>query len=173
MSAATESAPAVTVSPGARSRSCQPPRTRAGATVVPLRRRAIGARRRATWRACRLTVAVGRPAGQTGARTRGHAVDGIPDAPPLRLTARGLAVLAAATALVAAALISVARLSAPTGEAATVVTTPISVHSGDTLWSIAASLAPHRDPRLVVADLERVNHLTTSVLTPGQRLRPG
>jgi LysM domain len=90
-----------------------------------------------------------------------------------RLTRRGATALAAGTLLVAAALLSVARLSAPADPRPAVVQTPISVQRGDTLWSIAQSLAPDRDPRLVVAELERVNHLTTSLLTPGQRLRAG
>jgi len=45
------------------------------------------------------------------------------------------------------------------------------VNDGDTLWSIASQIAPQRDPRAVVATLERVNHLTGSILLPGQRLR--
>lgn len=46
----------------------------------------------------------------------------------------------------------------------------ITVKQGDTLWSIAKQLAPTRDPRDVVAELGRVNALTTGVIQPGQRL---
>jgi len=47
----------------------------------------------------------------------------------------------------------------------------VTVHDGDTLWSIASQIAPQRDPRTVVAQLERVNHLSDPMLQPGQRLR--
>ena len=45
------------------------------------------------------------------------------------------------------------------------------VGAGDSLWSIAARIAPQRDPRAEVADLQRVNHLASTDLTPGQILR--
>jgi len=41
------------------------------------------------------------------------------------------------------------------------------VRSGDTLWSIAAAVAPDRDPREVIHDLDALNH------TPVDRLMPG
>jgi Tfp pilus assembly protein FimV len=46
----------------------------------------------------------------------------------------------------------------------------IEVRSGDTLWSIAERLAPDRDPRDVVAELERVNRLPGAVVLAGSRL---
>jgi nucleoid-associated protein YgaU len=46
------------------------------------------------------------------------------------------------------------------------------VESGDTLWSIATSVAgTGRDVRAVVDEIRRVNGLVGSVLTPGQVLR--
>jgi Tfp pilus assembly protein FimV len=44
------------------------------------------------------------------------------------------------------------------------------VRGGDTLWSIAERLAPARDPRDVVAELEQVNHLPGAVVLAGSRL---
>ena len=45
-----------------------------------------------------------------------------------------------------------------------------SVHQGDTLWSIADTVAPNQDPRDYVASLVELNRLETASLTPGQDL---
>ena len=92
---------------------------------------------------------------------------------PLRLTRRGMAVLAVLTAAVGAALVWAATLSAPhaaTGPAASAPAT-VTVRAGDTLWALASRVAPDRDPRAEVADLRRINHLTDPTVTPGQTLR--
>ena len=47
----------------------------------------------------------------------------------------------------------------------------VTVHSGDSLWSIATEVAPDRDPRLEVAQLRQLNHLTGDTVSPGQQLR--
>lgn len=94
-------------------------------------------------------------------------------AAPLRLTRRGVLVLAALVALVAGIVVGLAAMSAssrpaaPSGPAPAVVT----VHAGDTLWSIAGRVAPGSDPRAEVADLQRLNGLSGASLQPGQRLR--
>jgi Tfp pilus assembly protein FimV len=44
------------------------------------------------------------------------------------------------------------------------------VHGGDTLWSIAARLAPDRDPRPVIEAIEQANHVDAGGLVAGQRL---
>ena len=44
------------------------------------------------------------------------------------------------------------------------------VEPGETLWSVAVRIAPHDDPRLVVADIESVNHLSSASVEPGQVL---
>jgi hypothetical protein len=94
-------------------------------------------------------------------------------APPLRLTHRGVVVLSAAVAVLAAALIGLAWLSAPSSAAGSPASTAaaVTVQSGDTYWSIATRIAPQRDPRAEVADLQRLNHLTGAALVPGQILR--
>jgi hypothetical protein len=96
-------------------------------------------------------------------------------AAPLRLTRRGVLVLAAAVAVLSVALVGLAWLSAPSGAAGTAaphqVADTVTVQPGDTFWSIATKLAPQRDPRAEVADLQRLNHLSGAGLVPGQVLR--
>jgi LysM repeat protein len=158
MSVATEFPPEVYIPVQAR------PRT---ATVLPFRARPAvdpvvegdslrqAARRTATVYPVRPVVTIGEP-------VRVHA--------PLRLTRRGYAVLGLLAATVAAGLLWLAHSSAPAdtpaGGAAAVT-----VHSGDTLWSIATRVAPQRDPRITVAALERLNHLDGPAVQPGQVLR--
>jgi hypothetical protein len=91
---------------------------------------------------------------------------------PVRLTSRGYAVVGVLAASLVTAMLWLAHASADAGSVTTnrppaVVT----VHDGDTLWSIASHIAPQSDPRVVVARLERVNHLSDPILQPGQRLR--
>ena len=96
-------------------------------------------------------------------------------ASPVRLTRRGVVVVGAGVAVLAAALLGVARLSAPVaaGAGAPAAHGPatVAVRAGDTLWSIAGRVAPSRDPRAEVADLQRLNHLASTRLVPGQVLR--
>jgi LysM repeat protein len=46
----------------------------------------------------------------------------------------------------------------------------ITVEPGETLWSVAARVAPHDDPRIVVADIESYNHLRSAGIEAGQQL---
>ncbi|HEV7192030.1 MAG TPA: LysM peptidoglycan-binding domain-containing protein [Jatrophihabitantaceae bacterium] len=92
-------------------------------------------------------------------------------AAPLRLTRRGVRVLAAAVAVLAGLLVVLAWASAPAAHPATPAPAAVSVRAGDTLWSIAARVAPDRDPRLEVAQLQRINHLTGADLLAGDVLR--
>lgn len=101
------------------------------------------------------------------------------DTPPARLTRRGVVVVAIATAIVAAAVVVLAALSARsagsggTSGAGAADSGPavVTVHAGDTLWSIASANAPGTDPRAEVAALQRLNHVSGESLVPGQRLR--
>jgi nucleoid-associated protein YgaU len=159
MSAATEFPPLVYI-PSSASRTAE--RT---ATVLEFRPRAepgwTPARRapslREAARAVPRTYELRRPAAEASG---------------LQLTRRGYLVAVLLTAgLLAGALwlahVSVAGAPPPSGAAPAVVT----VHSGDTLWSIASRVAPQRDPRTVVAELERLNHVDGALLRPGQQLR--
>lgn len=92
---------------------------------------------------------------------------------PVRLTRRGAAVVAVAVAVLALTLFAIAWLSAP-GDAAGAphaTAETVTVEPGDSLWSIAGRVAPQRDPRAEVADLQRLNHLGGAALFPGQVLR--
>ena len=99
---------------------------------------------------------------------------------PARLTRRGIAVLAAVSVAVAVAVVVIAWLSATAsgagsaGSASSVgadAPAIVTVHNGDSLWSIATEVAPNRDPRVVVDDLRKRNHLAGDSVTPGQQLR--
>jgi Tfp pilus assembly protein FimV len=98
-------------------------------------------------------------------------------AAPFRLTRRGLVVVSALVGALCAALVWVAAWSAATARAADrprpIASSPTTVRPGDTLWSIAARVAPSVDPRAEVALLQRVNHLSSAALVPGQRIRLG
>jgi hypothetical protein len=97
------------------------------------------------------------------------------DRPRARLTRRGRLVLATAGAALAAALLvavgSAVTQHAPAAAAPSRAPGVIVVRPGDTLWSIALRIAPDRDPRRVVADLRRVNALSTADVQIGQHLR--
>ena len=97
----------------------------------------------------------------------------------VQLTRRGWVVLLSVAVAVTAVLVWVAFLShpatpsgssAPSGVAAP---SQVVVQPGDTLWSIATRVAPDRDPRAVVYDLQQANHLADSTVVEGQVLRLG
>lgn len=92
-------------------------------------------------------------------------------ATPLRLTSRGVLALTLAVASLAAALIWTAWLSAPSAPAGRPrQPATVTVHDGDTLWSIAGRITPERDPRAEVAELQRRNHLDGVAIIAGQVL---
>jgi hypothetical protein len=96
---------------------------------------------------------------------------------PMRLTRRGTVVASLAVGLLGGVMLVVAYLSLPAATEravpAAVPNSVVTVQSGDTLWSIAQSVAPNRDPRAVVADLQSRNHLSDVALSPGQTLKVG
>ena len=99
---------------------------------------------------------------------------GLASQPRLRLTTRGRAVLMslAATPLVVVAL--VVSLSGGGASASLSASSAdfhyVTVESGETLWQVAEQLAPSADPRDVIAELVRLNQLTTpDVFGPGAR----
>ncbi len=94
----------------------------------------------------------------------------------LRLTVRGRRVLAAAAALPAVLVLSLAIIgggaalaSRDAGAPADSFTT-ITVSSGESLWSIAQEVAPNADPRDVVDAIVRLNALDGVTIAAGQRL---
>jgi nucleoid-associated protein YgaU len=99
---------------------------------------------------------------------------GAPPAPRLRLTARGrlvVAVLALAGTTGVAAVTGLLPGSAPGAALHLEGQSSVVVRSGDTLWSIAASVAGEDDVRDVVDRIQRVNGLSGTTLVPGEVLR--
>lgn len=95
-------------------------------------------------------------------------------APRLRITARGRAVL---LTLVAAPLVALALFFGLNGGGAVATQEPtvdtftyVTVESGQSLWDIAAEVAPSADPREFVADVAALNQLDSAQLQPGQLL---
>lgn len=89
-----------------------------------------------------------------------------------RLTRRGRLVLVLAAVALLLAAISVGRTGS---QAATATETgPVlqqtTVQPGETLWAVAQRIAPRNDPREVVAQIRRINHLPSSSLRSGQQL---
>jgi nucleoid-associated protein YgaU len=96
----------------------------------------------------------------------------VPSAPSIiRLTHRGVVVLALAVLALGVGLVWLAKLSAPQASAAPPAPHTVVVQPGDTLWAIAGRVAPQADPRAEVAALQRRNHLLAVDLVPGQVLR--
>ncbi len=90
----------------------------------------------------------------------------------LRLTTRGRVVVVAVAALLLLAAFSLGRVGsqAATRAGRAPAVTATTVHAGETLWSVAARIAPRNDPREVVSRLRQLNHLTGSDLLAGQQL---
>ncbi|WP_440709593.1 LysM peptidoglycan-binding domain-containing protein [Herbiconiux sp. YIM B11900] len=93
----------------------------------------------------------------------------------LRITARGRKVLAGVVALpVVAVLASIALFgggsAVATGATGSADFDYLTVQAGQSLWSIAESLAPQADPRDVIAEIRSLNQLSTSSVQPGQRI---
>ncbi|KNY06409.1 LysM peptidoglycan-binding domain-containing protein [Microbacterium sp. GCS4] len=93
----------------------------------------------------------------------------------IRLTARGRRVVLALAALPLAAGIAFGALSggsaiASNEHVATASFETVTVMPGDTLWSIAESVAPGSDPREVIGDITRLNALQGGALQIGQEI---
>ncbi len=110
----------------------------------------------------------------TALTTTGVALSRAPRAPRLRITRRGRVVLGALLATpVAVALALSALAESPAQAGSTAPTTGfsyVSVAPGESLWELAAWIAPEADPRDVVAQLVELNQLPTTEVQPGQRL---
>jgi hypothetical protein len=93
-------------------------------------------------------------------------------APPLRLTQRGRRVVAGLSVAIgltiAAVTVTVVQVSGGGLELAGSST--VVVQPGDTLWSIALTSAPDKDPRGVVDAIVDLNDLGGVGLVPGQVL---
>ena len=90
---------------------------------------------------------------------------------PARLTRRGRVVVVALTLLLLVlAGFAAGRVSSQAAGPAKPLPT-VTVHAGETLWDIAARVAPHSDRRAMVAAIEALNGLSSGRVVAGQQLR--
>jgi LysM repeat protein len=88
----------------------------------------------------------------------------------VRLTRRGRLVVVTGTLLTLLA-VGFGMTHAPSQAAGRAVKPPtVTVQPGETLWALAERIAPQVDPRLVIAQIERLNHLRTPQVFGGQQL---
>ncbi|WP_082874366.1 LysM peptidoglycan-binding domain-containing protein [Arthrobacter sp. OY3WO11] len=98
--------------------------------------------------------------------------------PPLRLTRRGRIVLIGIPLVLLAALLlslagffnSPAKASDSAADLQATSAVSVTVQPGQSLWGIAATVAPERDARDVVADIVQLNNLSAGAVFPGQQL---
>lgn len=93
---------------------------------------------------------------------------------PMRLTRRGRRLLTAISLSIVLsvswpALVNMAGAS-NTSMGNQQLTNWVTVQSGDTLWEIARSISPDRDPREVVWEIKQINALSDGLIT-GERIR--
>lgn len=94
----------------------------------------------------------------------------------LHLTRRGRVVVAAfaslplVAALAAFAVFGASAAATATADAQQADFSYVTVHSGQSLWSIATELDATADTRDVIADIVSLNQLPSSEVQPGQRL---
>jgi len=90
---------------------------------------------------------------------------------PVRLTRRGRLVLVLfVMLLLVIAGFTLGRGSSQAAGHHRTVQHTVTVEAGETLWTVAARIAPHADPRLVIADIQSLNHLATPSVVPGEQL---
>ncbi|BCW66474.1 hypothetical protein NicSoilB4_12370 [Arthrobacter sp. NicSoilB4] len=97
---------------------------------------------------------------------------------PLRLTRRGRFVFIGVPLILLAALVlslsgflnAPAKAADSAAELSLTPTVTVTVQPGESLWAIAAAVAPERDPRDVVADIIQLNNLEAARVVPGQAL---
>jgi hypothetical protein len=90
----------------------------------------------------------------------------------LRMTRRGRGVLLTIVAgpLVIAALVLGINAGGATATTSSTPLAKITVAGGETLWGVAQQIAPHSDPRDVIADIMAVNQLKSAEIQPGETL---
>ena len=126
--------------------------------------------------AARWTALLDPPAPGSGQTPRVRATRPETANPPLRLTRRGRVVVAVAAALVLAALSLVIASTAQatnhpvSARAAQQGLAQVTVHPGQSLWSVAESADPAADTRVVIQRIIELNGLTGNVVFTGQRL---
>ena len=103
-----------------------------------------------------------------------RAAAGVAPAPPLRLTARGRRLVAVLVLALGVGVVALgdAVLGDGEGEGLQLMgTSSVVVERGDTLWSIARSVAGDRDVRGVIDGIQVLNDLDGVDISPGQVLQ--
>ena len=92
----------------------------------------------------------------------------------VRLTRRGRALLVLVLAAVLLAAFSLGRTASQAADVAAEPGRPqlqqTTVQPGESLWSVAQRIAPDNDPRDVIAQIRRLNDLSSTQLRVGQQL---
>jgi len=109
-----------------------------------------------------------RPAPRIQAQ-RGQAARRVP-AQPVRLTRRGRLTVVLLLLAVLVVGLSVGMVSQAAGPSRPHVQPTVTVQPGESLWQVAVRVAPGADPRLVVDELVRANHLPGATVVAGQQL---
>ncbi len=95
-------------------------------------------------------------------------------APAVRLTRRGRTLLVLLLAGLLLAAFSLGSQATQAADLAADGTRPqlqqVTVQPGESLWSVAQRIAPGNDPREVVAQIRRLNDLSSSTILVGQHL---
>jgi len=100
-----------------------------------------------------------------------HTLTRRPAVAAARLTRRGrVVVVLAILALLVLAGFALGRVSSQAAGPSKPLPT-VTVHDGETLWQIAARVAPHADRRALVMQLEALNRLQDGHVVAGQQLR--
>jgi LysM repeat protein len=93
---------------------------------------------------------------------------------PVRLTRRGRIVVASMSALVIGVLSVVLATAAQATHAGSAspgrYVAKVLVRPGQSLWSLAETYDPHADPRVISAQIQELNSMTSDQLRPGQVL---
>lgn len=121
-------------------------------------------------RGCAVTAVPPRPVAQPALPARPAAAPVAPGARQLRLTRRGRLTITLTMASLLAVLGVVGAKTASASSDAPRATRQVLVLPGETLWSIAAEVDPTADRRDVIADIVRINDLSTSRVMAGQTL---
>ena len=140
----------------------------------------VSTARVATARVPARTTRGGAPAGTARSSTapasiaRSSSSSIAPVQPRLRLTRRGRFVFASLVALPLAIVAGVFALNSgvaiASGAASSATFEYVQVESGQSLWQLAAAIAPDADPREVVSDIVHLNQLPSADVQPGQQL---
>ena len=89
---------------------------------------------------------------------------------PIRLTKRGRIVLATIASVVLSVMVVLSgQITADAGSSSGgPASTTVVVQPGESLWSIAAEVAPTKDPRETIALIRDLNGMQDSTVVPGQ-----